>query len=128
MAVCSDVCEDGAVPLATSRHLLFVGQAVQDHVFHIDHLTAEAGKFEARAYRCNAAGLAANAAVAAQRLRDSEAGLTVRLVSAVGNDTPGDALRLALQVAGLDIDSVARVDGARWRACRRGWARLRCGS
>ena len=98
--------------MTSSGHLLFVGQAVLDHVFDIDRLTADAGKFEARAYRCNPAGLAANAALAAHALRDGRASPTVRLVSAVGDDAVGNVLMQALSDAGLDGRFIARVAGA----------------
>ncbi len=93
-----------------SGHLLFVGQAVLDHVFLVDELSATAGKAEAQGYRSVLAGLSANAACAAQRLRDPAHSPGVVLVSAVGDDAAGEAvLRVAVEqgFAGVEIARIA---------------------
>ncbi len=86
--------------------ILFVGQTVLDHVFHVERFSAEGGKAVASEQSSRIGGLAAQAACAAQRLRTADRSPRVRLVSAVGDDVAGEQLRAALIEAGLDIEHV----------------------
>lgn len=90
--------------------LCFVGQTVLDQVYAVPGFSAVGGKQVATAFHNRVGGLAANAALAAQRLKTTQNGFSTRLISAVGDDTIGAALQRLL---GPLADSVAVVAGAR---------------
>lgn len=95
-----------------SAGLAFVGQAVLDHVFRVPALPAGGGKCVAERYHVAAGGLAARAALSAERLRDPQRSPSVRLLSATGDDAAGAMLCRLLADGGLALEGVARVEGA----------------
>lgn len=99
----------GGRTAAPGTAIVFVGHAVLDHVFHVDHLQQGGGKSVAHAYACRAGGLALNAALAAQRLRGA-ASPAVRLASACGDDMAGSQLRQAWREA-VCAESAESADG-----------------
>lgn len=86
--------------------LLFVGQTVLDHVFHVERFSVEGGKVVAGRQADQVGGMAARAALAAQRLRRQPGGARMHLCSAVGDDGAGDQLRRLLAAEGLDIEAI----------------------
>lgn len=87
-----------------------IGAAVVDHIYRVDHIPAPGeavpGNFEA-----HAGGKGLNRAVAAARL-----GLTVRLISAVGDDDGGRMILDYLRAENIDVDLVKVIPGAQTEA------------
>jgi sulfofructose kinase len=91
---------------AAAAPLLVVGQAVLDHVFRVAGFSAEGGKSVAESHAVRLGGLAAQAARAAQTLRDPRHSPPVRLHTAVGDDAAGVAVQGLLRSGGLDATLV----------------------
>jgi sulfofructose kinase len=94
----------GAAPLR------IVGQAVLDHVFRVAGFSAEGGKSVADSHAVRLGGLAAQAARAAQQLRDPHHSPPVCLHTAVGDDAAGETVQALLHGAG---QAAVVVPGAR---------------
>jgi len=92
--------------------IAFIGHAVWDHCFMVPRLLAEPGKFVASAYFSRPGGMSANAALAAQRLRDAHSPRVV-LAAPMGTDDAGLALHTALSAAGVEVLPSCVVSGAR---------------
>jgi sulfofructose kinase len=83
-----------------------VGHAVQDHIFRVDALPAQARKYQAKGFEIVGGGPAANAAVAIARL-----GGDAYLAARVGNDAIGDSIISDLASEGVNCNAVRRCKG-----------------
>lgn len=87
--------------------ILSVGALTQDTILRVDALPSEQGKYIARDAIQIAAGMAASAACAAQRL-----GAAATLWASAGDDVVGDQLIAGISAEGVDCRYVRRVPGA----------------
>ncbi len=83
-----------------------VGHAVEDHIFRVDTLPAQAKKYQAKGFEVIGGGPAANAAVAIARL-----GGHAYLAARIGDDIIGDSIVRNLTAEGVDCDAVRRCEG-----------------
>jgi sulfofructose kinase len=88
--------------------VLCIGQAVQDFVFSVDDMPAEADKYRASDFEALGGGPAATAAVAISRL-----GGTARLAARVGDDLLANIIVAELESYGVDCTLVRRMAGRR---------------
>lgn len=86
--------------------VLCFGIAVQDLVFQVGDMPHEPVKYRATGFAAVGGGMAANAAVTIARL-----GGTARLISALGDDTTGQAIKDELETYDVDCTDVAIVTG-----------------
>ncbi|WP_424812077.1 PfkB family carbohydrate kinase [Roseococcus sp. YIM B11640] len=94
---------------ATSLPLVIcLGNAVADHVFHVDEVPQPPAKARARSYSLGVGGMAANAAIAVKRLGGQAA-----FWGRVGDDQNAELLTDGLRDEGIDIQGMHRVPGAR---------------
>jgi sulfofructose kinase len=83
------------------KHILCVGSAVLDTIFRVEAMPTRAEKYRAKDRIVTGGGIAANAAVTIQRL-----GGQAHLLSALGLDTVGRDIRIALHEEGVDCTFV----------------------
>ena len=86
--------------------ILCVGKAALDHIFTLEQLPEGDAKYPARAYQVVGGGIAANAAVAIQRLGGQAA-----LCAPLGDDITGDAIRAGLESEGVDTEALQQLPG-----------------
>lgn len=91
-----------------SQDVICVGHAALDRIYRVGAMPSGPGKFRAIEHLESGGGMAANAAAAIARLEGK-----VALWSRVGDDDAGVRIRRALEVDGVDIRNVQRIDGAR---------------
>ena len=87
-------------------HVLCVGHAVQDFVFHVETMPATAAKHRSRAFESVGGGPAATAAVAIARL-----GGTATLATRLGDDPVADVIVRELERYGVDCTHARRFSG-----------------
>ena len=88
--------------------VLCIGHAVQDFVFSVDAMPANADKYRASDFETLGGGPAATAAVAISRL-----GGSARLATRVGDDMLADLIIVELESYGVDCTLVRRMGGRR---------------
>ncbi len=87
-------------------HVTCVGIAALDLVFRVDAHPTAPGKYRAEERREVGGGVAANASVAVSALGGDAA-----FIGCVGDDPTGDRIVAGLEVAGVDVGAVRRVEG-----------------
>lgn len=95
----------------TSAHtydVICIGHAALDRVYRVGEMPSGPGKLRALEYIESGGGMAANAAAAIARL-----GARVALWSRVGEDDAGVRIRRGLELDGVDIRNVQRIEDAR---------------
>ena len=88
--------------------VICLGVATLDQIFRVDHIPAAPAKFRATEFIVTGGGMAANAAVAVQRL-----GGEAQYWGRVGDDDVGDQIVRLLQREHVDVAHVHRLPGAR---------------
>jgi sulfofructose kinase len=96
-----------ASPLPKAR-VICLGVASLDQIFRVDHIPAAPAKFRATEFVVTGGGMAANAAVAVQRL-----GGEAHYWGRVGDDDVGDQIVRLLERERVNVDHVHRLLGAR---------------
>lgn len=86
--------------------VLCIGQAVQDFVFLVDTMPANADKYRAKGFKTLGGGPAATAAVAISRL-----GGMAQLATRVGDDLLANLIGTELESYGVDCRLMRRMDG-----------------
>ena len=95
-------------PLNGKARVICLGVATLDQIFRVDHIPAAPAKFRATEFIVTGGGMAANAAVAVQRL-----GGEAQYWGRVGDDDVGDQIVRLLQREHVDVAHVHRLPGAR---------------
>ena len=95
-------------PLNRKARVICLGVATLDQIFRVDHIPAAPAKFRATEFIVTGGGMAANAAVAVQRL-----GGEAQYWGRVGDDDVGDQIVRLLQREHVDVSHVHRLPGAR---------------
>lgn len=95
-------------PLATGPLVICLGNVVADHVFRVDDVPQPPAKAQARGYKLTIGGMAANAAIAVQRL-----GGRAAFWGRVGDDPNASLLTEGLRAEGIDLTGLHVVPGAR---------------
>jgi sulfofructose kinase len=88
--------------------VICVGIATLDYIYRVESLPTEGRKYRASDLEVQGGGIAANAAVAIARL-----GGTSALVTRLGDDLTGDAVRTGLMREDVEIAASAAIAGAR---------------
>lgn len=88
--------------------VICIGHAALDRVYRVGEMPSGPGKLRALEYIESGGGMAANAAAAVARL-----GARAALWSRVGEDDAGVRIRRGLELDGVDIRNVQRVEDAR---------------
>ena len=88
--------------------VICLGVATLDQIFRVDHIPLAPAKFRATEFIVTGGGMAANAAVAVQRL-----GGEAHYWGRVGDDEVGDQIVRLLQKELVNVDHVHRLPGAR---------------
>jgi sulfofructose kinase len=89
-------------------NVICVGHAALDRIYRVGRMPTGPGKYRAIEHLESGGGMAANASAAIARL-----GGKVALWSRVGDDDAGVRIRRALEIDGVDIRNVQRIEGAR---------------
>ncbi len=90
------------------RRIICLGVATLDQIFRVDHIPVAPAKFRATEFIVTGGGMAANAAVAVQRL-----GGEAQYWGRVGDDDVGDQIVRLLEREQVDVSHVHRLPGAR---------------
>jgi sulfofructose kinase len=93
---------------ARAARVICLGVATLDQIFRVDHIPLAPAKFRATEFIVTGGGMAANAAVAVQRL-----GGEAQYWGRVGDDDVGDQIVRLLQREQVNVDHVHRLPGAR---------------
>jgi len=88
--------------------VICLGNVVADHVFRVDEVPQPPAKAQARGYKLTVGGMAANAAIAVQRL-----GGRAAFWGRVGDDSNATLLTGQLHAEGIDLTGLHAVAGAR---------------
>jgi len=88
--------------------VICLGNVVADHVFRVDDVPQPPAKAQARGYKLSIGGMAANAAIAVQRLGGRGA-----FWGRIGDDPNGALLAEGLRAEGIDLTGLHAVPGAR---------------
>ena len=88
--------------------VICLGVATLDQIFRVDHIPSAPAKFRATEFIVTGGGMAANAAVAVQRL-----GGEAHYWGRVGDDDVGDQIVRLLEREQVNVDQVHRLPGAR---------------
>ena len=94
--------------LSRKAKVVCLGVATLDQIFRVDHIPAAPAKFRATEFIVTGGGMAANAAVAVQRL-----GGEAQYWGRVGDDDVGDQIVRLLQREHVNVHHVYRLPGAR---------------
>ena len=95
-------------PVTRRARVICLGVATLDQIFRVDHIPPAPAKFRATDFIVTGGGMAANAAVAVQRL-----GGEAQYWGRVGDDDVGDQIVRLLQREQVNVDHVHRLPGAR---------------
>ena len=94
--------------LPRKARVICLGVATLDQIFRVDHIPPAPAKFRATEFIVTGGGMAANAAVAVQRL-----GGEAQYWGRVGDDDVGDQIVRLLEREHVNVDHVHRLPGAR---------------
>ena len=97
-----------AVTSPRKAKVICLGVATLDQIFRVDHIPLAPAKFRATEFIVTGGGMAANAAVAVQRL-----GGEAQYWGRVGDDDVGDQIVRLLERENVNVDHVHRLPGAR---------------
>jgi sulfofructose kinase len=96
------------MPVPRKARVICLGVATLDQIFRVDHIPQAPAKFRATEFIVTGGGMAANAAVAVQRL-----GGQAQYWGRVGDDEVGDQIVRLLEREAVNVNHVHRLLGAR---------------